>query len=114
MAVWLPATVHCALEAAGVLAQTCSEGCAANSDAKVGCDTLEEGQYRLADTTLKAPAPDLFACVYQICLWQIQSDMTRELVLQSAPPQERPQDWITTWNFVRRTALPVRAPDCFV
>ena len=114
LAVWLPATEHCALEAAGVLAQICPEGCAANSDAKVGCDTLEEGQYRLADTTLKAPAPDLFACMCQICLWQIQSDMTRELVLQSAPPLERPQDWITTWNFVRRAAPPSRAPTTLV
>lgn len=114
LAVWLPATEHCALEAAGVLAQTCPEGCAANSDAKIGCDTVEEGQYRSVDSTLKVPAPDLFVCVCQICLWQMQADATRELAVQSVPPLERPQDWITTWSFVRRAAPPSRAPTTLV
>lgn len=110
LATWLPATEHCALEAAGFLAETCPDGCANTPGEKDGCDTVENGFYKLSGDTLKVPAPDLFACVCQLCLHQIQLDATRELVPLPGAVFDRPQDWVSTWNFVRRTAPPSRAP----
>lgn len=110
LATWLPATEHCALEAAGVFAQTCPDGCSSTSDEKVGCDTVENGDYKLSGETLRVPAPDLFVCVCHLCLQQIQLDATRELVPPSGALFERPHDWVSSWQFVRRAAPPSRAP----
>jgi hypothetical protein len=110
LATWLPATEHCALEAAGLLAETCADGCAANPDAKDGCDTVENGAYKLSGDTLKVPVPDLFVCACRLCLHQIQLDATRELVPPPGALFERPTDWVSTWQFVRRAAPPSRAP----
>lgn len=110
LATWLPATEHCALEAAGFFAETCPDGCASTPGEKDGCDTVENGAYKLSGDTLKVPAPDLFVCVCQLCLHQIQLDATRELVPPSGALFERPHDWVSSWQFVRRAAPPSRAP----
>lgn len=110
LATWLPATEHCALEAAGFFAETCPDGCAGTPGEKDGCDTVENGAYKLSGDTLKVPAPDLFVCVCQLCLHQIQLDATRELVPSSAALYARPRDWVPSWQFVRRAAPPSRAP----
>ena len=65
---------------------------------------------KLSGDTLKVPAPDLFVCVCQLCLHQIQLDATRELVPSSAALYARPRDWVPSWQFVRRAAPPSRAP----
>ncbi len=110
LATWLPATEHCALEAAGVLSNTCSDGCSDKPGQADGCDTVENGAYKLSGDTLKVPAPDLFACVCHLCLHQIQSDATCELVPAFGALHERPRDWVPSWQFVRRAAPPSRAP----
>lgn len=110
LATWLPATEHCALEAAGLLAETCPDGCAATPGGKDGCDTVENGGYKLSGDTLKVPAPDLFICACNFCWIQIQLDATRELVPPSGALYERPHDWVASWQFVRRAAPPSRAP----
>ncbi len=110
LATWLPATEHCTLEAAGFLIETCPDSCSNTPGEKDGCDTVENGAYKLSGDTLKVPAPDLFVCLCQLCLHQIQLDATRELVLPSAALYERPRDWVPSWQFVRRAAPPSRAP----
>ena len=110
LATWLPATEHCALEAAGFFAETCPDGCAGTPGEKDGCDTVENGAYKLSGDTLKVPAPDLFVCVCHLCLHQIQSDATFELVPAFGALHERPRDWVPSWQFVRRAAPPSRAP----
>lgn len=107
---WLPATEHCALEAAGLLTETCPDGCAATPGEKDGCDTVENGAYKLSGDTLKIPAPDLFVCVCYLYLHQIQLDAMRELVPPPGALYERPHDWVSSWQFVRRAAPPSRAP----
>ena len=110
LATWLPATEHCALEAAGLLAETCPDGCATTSGEKDGCDTVENGAYKLSGNTLKIPAPDLFVGACHFCFQQIQLDAMGELVPPSGALFERPTDWVSTWQFVRRAAPPSRAP----
>ena len=110
LATWLPATEHCALEAAGFLAETCPDGCAATPGEKDSCDTVENGAYKLSGDTLKVPAPDLFTCACNFCWIQIQLDAKRELVPPSGALFERPHDWVSSWQFVRRAAPPSRAP----
>lgn len=54
LALWLPATLHCALEQAGLLpeAPTCSDHCATDN-----CDQFENGLFaKSASVVLKAPA----------------------------------------------------------
>jgi hypothetical protein len=110
LAMWLPATEHCALEAAGLIKETCPEGCASTTEAKDGCDSVENGAYKLSGDALKIPAPYLFVCACHFCLVQIQLDATRELVPPSGALFERPHDWVSSWQFVRRAAPPSRAP----
>ncbi|MBC7368385.1 MAG: hypothetical protein H7343_16510 [Undibacterium sp.] len=107
---WLPATLHCQLEAAGFIAETCPDGCAATPDAKDGCDTVENGTYKLSGDAVKVPAPSLFVCPFHFCLVQIQSDATCERVPPSGALFDRPLDWLSSWRFVRRAAPPSRAP----
>ena len=63
LALWLPATQHCALEAVGALITTCADNCATGeSSGKDGCGSIENGNFKPTGVTLKAPAPSLFAC----------------------------------------------------
>jgi hypothetical protein len=110
LATWLPASEHCALEAAGIFAETCSDGCASACAEKDGCDLVENGQYKPSGEILKVPAPDLFVCGCHSCLLRIQLNAARERVLPSGALVERPRDWVPTWQFVRRAAPPSRAP----
>jgi hypothetical protein len=110
LAIWLPATEHCALEAAGILTETCPDGCSNTPGEKDGCDTVETGAYKLSGDTLKVPAPDLFVCLCHICSHIVQFELTRDLLPSAGVAFERPQDWVSSWNFVRRAAPPSRAP----
>ncbi|MCX6952180.1 MAG: hypothetical protein NTV51_08440 [Verrucomicrobia bacterium] len=114
LAIWLPTTEHCALEAAGLLGETLPDGCAAAPGGNDSCDTVENGAYKPAGTALEIPAPQLFACVYGLWLQQIQRDAARELVPPPGALHERPHDWVSTWQFVQRAAPSPRAPSVFL
>jgi hypothetical protein len=110
LASWLPATAHCALEAAGLLAETCPDGCTTTSGEKDGCATVENGAYKLSRNTLNMPAPDLFVCVFHFYFQQIRLDAMRELAPLADALFERPTGGVSTWHFARRAAPPSRAP----
>src|SRR5579885_2054584 len=95
LAVWLPATEHCALEASGALPKSCSDNCASGqTDGDDGCAAVENGAYKLSNDSLKIPVPDLFACACFLCLQSISIDVAREIAPTSGASFERPQDWI--------------------
>ncbi|PTX91361.1 hypothetical protein [Opitutus sp. ER46] len=113
-ALWLPATLHCAVDRLGALsaAPTC---CAENEDTPAGnfdsCDTrcqlagvgLERGA-DLAVKALPAPAP---------LPWLLVAALTLPLpATEVAPPEppQSPQELRRTWHFAARAAVPSRAP----
>ena len=116
MAVWLFATQHCGLEAAGLFAghdesvegkSCCSTSGGCEND---GCAMVEEGAYRSDQSTLVISAP-----VLSVDAFLILSDVLplQRLQAELALPRdafERPRDWVTTWQFVQRAALSPRAP----
>ena len=105
LALWLPATLHCALEQAGLLrADTaCIDQCLSDN-----CDQLENGLYnKFASVALKAPtfAPLLCLC----CL----NEITPETIIVPLLSPERtscPPELPRSWQFVSRAAPLPGAP----
>lgn len=114
LALWLPATQHCALEQAGLIANTCpdhfSEGSSLDKD---GCSSVESAAYKPAGNTFKVPAPSLLACVCFLCLQPAPlvsvegSQLPGELV-------QRSESRIAAWHFVRRAAPLPGAPSAVI
>ena len=109
LALWLPATLHCDLEAAGLLAQQCADECAAGQTASNdGCGVVESGLYKTGTEVVKVPAPELLACHFSLPVSSlVEFTEPAAVPVQSA---ERPLDWVTTWRFVRRAAPSPRDP----
>lgn len=112
VALWLPATQHCGLEAAGVwmLSGESAESCCDHGDdcCADACAAVEDGRYTPHASSLKVSPPALLD-------WAGAFDLSVIVV----PPkengagtesQERPQEWTRDWHFVRRAAYPPRAP----
>ena len=111
LALWLPATQHCALEAAGLVSVTCNDCSSADHcGGKDGCSTVESGGYKPAVDALKALAPDLIICASYFCSQLVLFQAERALATLPRKTADRPRDWVPTWNFVRRAAPSPRAP----
>jgi hypothetical protein len=111
IAIWLPATQHCALAAAGVFPKTCDHDCAkGESGTQDGCGTVEDGAYKPSLDWVKVPAPALFATVGH--LWAVLPQVGPPCATVISPREsfDRPRDWVSTWQFARRAAPPARAP----
>jgi len=108
LALWLPATMHCGLESADLIrsASICTDGsndhCAGDN-----CTQLENGLFQQKTDELQVATPDLFAGAGCLCLPLQPPASVDESLFQ---PSDAPQDWITTWHFVRRDAPAPRAP----
>jgi hypothetical protein len=115
LAVWLPATQHCDLEAAGIEFITLGDHHASSSCQDVcqddACHTIEGVSYGKAASDLRVlPPPASFAfCLLSLLVAPVL--MEREPVCFTGDSPEI-QALHRTWQFVRRTALPARAPDC--
>jgi hypothetical protein len=116
MAVWLFATQHCGLEAAGLFAahdeQAEDTGCCAAKGGceNDGCATVEDGEYRPDQRSLVISAPalaaDLLPAGWEALLAApLPADAESVWALD-----DRPHEWVTTWQFVQRAALSPRAP----
>jgi len=119
LAVWLPATQHCALEAVGLIGDAHAAvgdfGCCENQPGSAdGCAMLEGGLYKPATDTLKAPAPELVARVSDLLRQRIAREAPAVSVGVSREQLQLPRDWVVTWQFVRRAAPPARAPSVVV
>jgi hypothetical protein len=113
LALWLPATLHCKLEAAGVFEEHCTDENASATDdgcADDACPTIEEALFKdSADhLTVAAPAechvPD--CCALLLALDRLGAEPTLSPV-RHAPPSEL----TVRWQFITRAAPPARAPN---
>jgi len=111
LAVWLPATQHCVLDAAGLITKACSDTSEAGQNhAKDACATVESSAYKAAAETLKVSAPDLIAAVCYLCLQLEPMASPPPSVILPAGSLDRPLAWVSTWQFVQRAAPSPRAP----
>lgn len=119
LAIWLAATQHCALEAAGLLdghaGHEAPECCPSESDrgdacAHDGCLVVEGGSFTTANSTIKVPGPSMHACI--IPLHEVLVPPIAEM--SQAPGLtrgiEEARGWVPAWHFERRAAPPPRAP----
>jgi hypothetical protein len=119
VAVWLPVTLHCKLEAAGLfdLHDACAMEAAASvpgSDCRDdACPTVEDALYKETAQSLTVAAPSdtlVFAC---LALFAFDSDPRFESTLspsRHAPPRELQ----VAWQFLSRAAPLARAPGCLI
>lgn len=112
-AIWLPATLHCGLESAGLWHHEHSEdatavGCAEACD-NDACAMLEEGDFKNPSGILKVPAP----------VFALTVSALHEVVISTqhafSPPQleegrDPPPELTRTWQFAARMALLPGAP----
>lgn len=112
LALWLPATLHCRLEAAGVLELRCTEENSATADAGCqddACPTIEQALFKdsAATVSIAAPAechvPDCCALLLVPDAFAAAPDLSPS---RHAPPSEL----TVRWQFIARAAPPARAP----
>lgn len=118
LALWLPVTLHCQLEAADLWPEhddhaataccTPQQGCM-----KDACGVLEGDALRTADNFTRGPLPVPFVCLCLICF------RPAEPVILAAPVPEQVAfrqalAWVPTWHFARRAAPWSGAPSLTV
>jgi hypothetical protein len=113
--IWLPATLHCGLEAAGMLehADACchDEHAASKEPAHCGadnCGVVESGDYQPAHSLLKISAP--VAVLDFSSLVEVLSPVVIEPEIVAPIEAESPLEIRRTWQFVARAAPSPRAP----
>ena len=114
LALWLPATLHCALEAAGFeIVFVCHDhetGAASDGHCTDdACHALEGAAFKPAANTATLPLPALCACLLCFVAPPPAIDLTAPVTgvseLVAAPPEVA-----RTWHFVARAAPSPRAP----
>ena len=111
LAVWLPATQHCVLDAAGVFTKSCSDNPGVGENhAKDACATVESSAYKASADTLKVSAPGLVAVLCSLCVPLEHAASPPPSVILPAGSLDRPRDWVSTWQFAQRAAPSPRAP----
>jgi hypothetical protein len=114
LALWLPATGHCALATAfDWIDQACALSCSHDDDTAPhadACQLLEDGDYKPAPLAAAAPAPSLTPLACLACLHARLLAEARPL----APPASTQNDsarWVPSRVFATRAAPPARAPN---
>lgn len=109
---WLPATLRCEIETLpGLEFLGCATPCNGADDKSCSdCANLETGLVKISNDQIKAPAPaELLLCQCEFCLrpeFSAPDSGVRVTRQQTGTRDERQR----TWHFVRRAALPSRAP----
>jgi hypothetical protein len=115
VALWLPVTLHCRLEAAGLFASPDACCAAEESPAPAGdckddaCPTVEDALYKECTHGLKVSGPALNDCFACLAIVALDRDLCAEPTLspaRHAPPLELR----AAWQFLSRAAPPARAP----
>lgn len=112
VALWLPATLHCDLEAAGLENWfSCHDEVAHAADhcADDLCHPLEDSVYKSDTAPLKVPAPVLTLAADFSAIALVPSALAATRLLPVYAPS--PPDFPRPWPFLERAALPARAPD---
>lgn len=114
LALWLPATQHCDLEAAGIdfmthdghASSACHDTCVDDA-----CHNIEGAAFTKGGNTLRVlPPPAMILCA---CLIHVPPPppAVETPVIDDGTGSRRLLVLHRTWDFVRRAALPARAPD---
>lgn len=109
LALWVPATLHCAFEAAGFLPDQ-RKYVSSDGRAEVGCSQVEGGLVKQSSVTLRVMPPTLVLWNCPLCIQRLAPPSVAAVSEFSPSGFEQPQDWITLWAFEHRAALPPRAP----
>lgn len=115
LACWLPATSHCALEAAGLLptALTCPDDDACADQGQCGADACEQVEgmpYKQSVTLLTIAAPAECTHPFLAYLPVVSPGILIATARPEAGRGQEPQDWLVCWTFTHRAAPPSRAP----
>lgn len=115
VATWLLATQHCGLEAAGVFEQhtAVDQKCCSGGEPHCshdGCDTVENGNYKVDSDVPTVPVPQFVECFCLICCHISAPPLEASVDDLSWKYIERPLNWVPTWQFVQRAAPAPRAP----
>ena len=104
-------SMHCQLETVPgfefLACQTTSPESKPESHCDTGCCAAEKSQYKSAQLRVTIPSPDLLP-LSSVPLLDLANTLPAEVsigILTAAPP-----GLTTSWQFISRTALPVRAP----
>lgn len=111
---WLPATMHCGLETAGLLLhehgiESADTGCATACE-NDSCTLVEDGAFKNATGVAKVGAPVLAVCVTRLVLISSASEADELLSSVSPDTTDSPPELARTWQFIARTALLPGAP----
>lgn len=113
--IWGPATMCCALEAAGVENLCASEDCHSPNSANApldGCNIVESGDFQGVVPTFKTAPSVTFICACLICLKAaVEAPGAVEFAVRD---NERPRDCTVGWHFERRAAALAHAPDSLI
>lgn len=112
LGLWLPATLHCSLEAAGLIATQCADDCGDASHDDDGCGVVERGLYKSSTPLVKISAPEILRLAFLF-----QPSPAAESVAParfSAEFVSEPQTLRRTWQFIQRAAPPCRAPSASI
>lgn len=106
---WLPATQHCDLEAAGVWA---GSGCCAadNGCAQDECGTVESGDFKSGSGTMKLPSAPRTILHFAVSLLAANVPAGGETGFRTLPAHGAADDWLPQWRFARRAAPLPGAP----
>ena len=112
LALWLPATLHCRLEAAGVFDSHCNEDQSAQAGEDCTddvCPTVEDGLYKDSSATFAVAAPA--ECHIPACC-ALLLDLDRLAAEPALSPARHapPSELTVRWQFITRAAPPARAP----
>ena len=113
LALWLAATQHCALEAAGLWDFSpekdacCSDGrkCAYDD-----CETVERGSAPSLNGTVKVPSPNLDFCVCVLFEHVVTPSPVEDASGKFSNDTDQLSDSRPPWQFERRAAQSPRAP----
>jgi hypothetical protein len=115
MAIWLPATLHCRLEAAGL--EPAHECCAENgAQASAGdcrddpCPTVEENLFKESSQGLTVSAPSAWDCDLDGAMMPGACASIPTVPALSPARHAPPPELEAAWQFMARAAPPARAP----
>lgn len=116
--VWLPATLCCALEAAGAEVTCANESCHDTTDRSNidGCSVVEDGRYHPGVAAIKVAPVGLDVPALSMSTLGLRASAHAAEVRHAAElaDAERPRDWVPVWSFDRRAAAPAHAPDSLI
>jgi hypothetical protein len=115
LALWLPATMHCRLEAAGFF--EAHDDCATEQLATTGsdckddaCPTVEDALFKESSAALAVHAPGECFLPDGLALL-IETDAHSAASLLSPTRHVPPAELAVGWQFIARAAPPARAPN---